>query len=192
MQSRVGFVFKTMVLSMAGMILVFLLVGSMLASRWSVDTHRVLAAKPDRVAAAVLDFGTWQDWCRLEVTMGPETQREVQGKPGEVGHALVWTGRVGTARLELSKAEAGRAEFVFHLQMQGEVAWLLGTHSVITWTAEGDGTKVDWLDEGEFDTLALRWFGWFGAIQEGRRQSQVSSLQGLERFAAAPTGSAVK
>jgi hypothetical protein len=96
--SQLTYVLRAMVLSLAGMILVYLGVGQMLASQWRVETTRHLSVQPEKVAAVVKDFGTWTTWKANDIQLGPQTRREVQGTPGEVGHKVVWSGPMGTAR----------------------------------------------------------------------------------------------
>ncbi|MCA8967151.1 MAG: SRPBCC family protein [Planctomycetes bacterium] len=177
-------VFKTLVLTMAGTILVYYGVGAILANEWVVETSRSVTAPPAKVAAVLGDFATWKDWSQMDANLGPETQREVSGAPGTVGHAITWRGGQGLARLQLVEVTPASIRYEFTRQLPGEQELLLSGRGQVSWVPEGTGSKVTWRDEGKWDSMPGRWIGWFGALQERMRQIQNSSLEGLERAAA--------
>ncbi len=177
-------VFKTLVLSLAGTILVYYGVGTILANEWVVETSRVVGAPPAKVATVLGDFATWKDWSQMDANLGPQTQREVAGTPGAVGHAITWRGAQGMARLALVEVTQDSIGYEFSRQMPGDQAPLMSGRGRVSWVAEGAGSKVTWRDEGRWDSMPGRWIGWFGALQERMRQIQNSSLEGLERATA--------
>ncbi|MFM1871765.1 MAG: hypothetical protein RL398_1187 [Planctomycetota bacterium] len=176
--------FKTMVLAMAGMILVYYGVGMLLANDWHVETTRTVPAPAAKVLPLVQDFATWKDWSQMDANLGPETTREVAGKAGEVGHEIVWKGAQGSARLTLSAVAADSVQYEFWRQLPGETAASLRGVGTIRWRAADSATEVTWRDDGTWDSLPGKWIGWFGALQERMRQIQTSSLSGLEQAAA--------
>lgn len=178
--SNLTFVFKAVTLSLAGALVVGYGVGHLLADRWEVTTSHTLKAKPEQVVAALHDLGSWQHWYGTKVDLGSPTKVEVQGAPGTVGHTLVWTGPQGQARLQLAALEPGVVEYDFGMRSTDGSFGGSGKGR-IEYRASGDGCLVRWTDRGVWDNVMLRWFGWFGALQERCKQIHDASLTGLER-----------
>jgi hypothetical protein len=178
--------FKTLVLALAGTILIFYGVGMLLADRWYVETTRTVPAPVTKVVPLLGNFATWADWSQMNANLGPETTREVTGQPGTVGHQITWRGAQGHARLVLAGVADNRLQYEFWRQAPGETAAVLRGHGSVRWeavpgaSADTTATEVTWRDDGTWDNLAGRWIGWFGALQERMRQIQTSSLTGLE------------
>ena len=170
--------FRVVVLVLAGFVLAYLGVGSLLAKSWTVTTQAVVQGAPERVAAAVADLGSWSAWSPLDVPLGPETRREVAGKAGAAGQRITWRGPQGFMTLEL--VEVSAAHVAYELR-PGEADGPALKTGRIAWTTVADGTRVEWREGGDFPDLAARWFGWFGAIQERVRGFQQASLAGLQR-----------
>lgn len=172
-----------MVLALAGMVLVYLGVGYMLADRWQVDTTRTVNASAERVGALVKNFATWATWSSMQANLGPNTRREITGQPGTVGQRITWTGSLGTATLTMTTVDATAMGYDFHLRRpdQSEAEAELRGRGALRWRAEGGGCSVAWHDEALLDSLPLRWFGWFGALQEHVREIQGTSLAGLQQ-----------
>jgi hypothetical protein len=168
-------VFRVVVLVLAGFVLAYLGVGSLLQKSWTVTSQALVPGAAADVAAKVADLGAWAAWSPLDVPLGPETRREVVGAAGAVGQRIVWNGPQGTMALELVEVAPAHVAYVLRA---GGPALKTGR---IAWTAGADGTRVEWTEGGEFPDLAARWFGWFGAIQERVRAFQQASLAGLQR-----------
>jgi hypothetical protein len=172
--------FKTMVLALAGMVLVYLGVGQVLATTWLVETKRSLAAKPEEVAALVGDLGTWSVWASTDANLGPETVRTVEGTPSTPGHRIVWSGPMGKAMLTLTAVTANSVDYSFGLQAPGGPNEAGRGSGRVEWRTEAGRCEVLWLDRGTWNNLPERWYGWFGALQEKVRQFQTTSLTGLQ------------
>ncbi|HEX5051438.1 MAG TPA: SRPBCC family protein [Planctomycetota bacterium] len=179
--SKARFVFRTMVMAMAGMVLVYLGVGQILANEWHIETVRVLRASPDEVARFVGDLDTWSKWSSTDANLGPQTARAVVGEPGKVGNAITWTGPHGTARLQLAAVGSDSVDYEFVGQGAHDAEPRLRSRGRIVWSAEAGGCRVCWRDEGSWDSTVGRWFGWFGALQERLREVQGASLAGLQQ-----------
>lgn len=179
--------FKVMVLTLAAMILVYLGVGQMLASSWTVETSRTVRAAPAAVAALVQDLDSWKGWCAADANLGEPTVRTVTGNKGQPGQRIVWTGPKGEASLTITALGAGSIEYSYsHRQLGPQpVERVLGTGAV-RWTAEGQHTLLQWRDGGTWDSLPGKWVGWFGALQQRYQQVQGSSLVALEQLLTAP------
>lgn len=182
---------KAMVFALAGAVLVFLLVGSLLAKQWRVETTARVDAEPARVAALVTDLATWEAWSAVRANLGPQTTTQVSGDRGSPGQTITWTGARGTGRLRLDSVAADAIEYVVESQGPGATAATQVGRGRIAWRADDGGCSVTWREDGQCTSLPERWFAWFGALQEVVRQMQVSSMTGLDQYlAAAPTGGA--
>ena len=170
-----------MVLALAGMVLVYLGFGYLLPDRWQVDTKRPVTAPAEQVARLVKDFGTWANWSSMDANLGSGTHREIAGQPGSVGQRITWTGSQGMATLTMTTVDSNSIGYDFHLQNPGETARRLSGQGTVRWQGEGSGCVVAWHEDVLLETLPLRWFGWFGALQEKVKQIQGTSLAGLQQ-----------
>lgn len=175
-----------MVLALGGMVVVFFVVGALLADRWFVENQRTIAAPPAVVGKLLGDFDAWEKWSTMKVTLGPQVTRTVEGAPGTVGHRVAWSGVEGGASLTLATVEDGRLVYEYHSRRGAEAQAFLAGRGIITFRADGAGTLVTWRDEGTWDNYPMRWVGWFGGLQERIRQIQTSSLEGLQHAVEAP------
>ena len=172
---------RAMLFALAGMVLVFLLVGLLLAREWRMATTRVVPAATDRIGELVTDLSTWSRWAAMDADLGPQTKREVTGPPRAVGQAITWSGMRGRGMLEVVAVDAGSLTYVVKSQSpEGEPPTTFAKGH-IEWRADGTGATVTWTEEAPCRNLVERWFAWFGAIQERIRQIQASSLTGLAR-----------
>ncbi len=170
-----------MVLALAGMVLVYFGVGCILADTWRVDTTRTVRASPEQVAGLVRDFRSWAKWSSVEVTLGPQTTREVTGEPGTVGHRIAWSGNQGKAMLTISTVAPGGIDYDFHSQGPQDSQLLPRGKGRVEWVPDTGGCRVHWHDESTVDSLPGRWFLWFGALQERVREMQGTSLSAMEQ-----------
>lgn len=176
------FALRTIALALAGSVLVFLLVGQLLADHWEVASARTVAAPPAAIAPLVRDLGRWADWSAVDFELGMPTARRVVGEPGAVGQRAVWQGPMGEATLALTAVADDRVDYEIRYRLAGDdgaVGGALTGH--VAWAADGDGCRVTWTERGELTNLIQRWSHWFGALQEKVRQVQGASLSGLEQ-----------
>ncbi len=176
-------VLRALVFSLVGMVAVTLGVGALLADHWEVQTTRVLATTPARVRALVGDLSTWADWSAVDsalaVNLGTQTRSTVEGAPGTVGQRIVWTGPKGSWALTVTALGDDALEYGY-ARVDGTAPLAAAANGGrVTWVADGDRTRVTWIDRGTWDTLVQRWFGWFGALQQRVQQMQGSSLLAL-------------
>jgi hypothetical protein len=180
--SNLRLLFRIFVLSLAGMILVYLGVGQVLASEWQVTTTRTLTASVAQVAGWIGDFATWAKWHAADVDLGAPTKVAVLGPAGQVGHRLQWTGPKGIAGLTLTAVGDGRYVYEYGFESSGAQPKVTTRgRSRIELQADGAGCRVVWFDGGQWDNLMLRWVGWFGAVQDHCRKIQGASLEALQQ-----------
>jgi hypothetical protein len=180
MASTTNTVLKALVFSLAGLILVVLGVGLLLADEWEVRTSRTVGAPPEQVRARIGDLTGWAKWSAWDLTVGAQAQRSVEGAPGTVGQRIVWSGSHGRWSLTVTALTADALSYRYERVADADQPPLPGTNTgEVTWAADGAGTRVTWIDRGTWETLPLRWFGWFGAIQERVREMQSATLVAL-------------
>ena len=175
------YVFKVTAVTLAATILFGLVVSMNLQDRWEVATVRTIQCKPDRLAAVLGDLSTWERWYAAKVDLGNPTKATVEGAPGTVGHALVWTGPKGKASLSFTSVAPGSIVYDYGVVISDGQKGGRGTGSV-RYAAAGEGCTVTWTDGGSWDGIVARWFGWFGALQERCKQIQAASLVDLQVY----------
>lgn len=182
--SNAKFVLRTIVLSLAGSVLVFVGVGQVLASEWTVSTTRVIPVSAQQVAAPVVDMNRWADWMALEFPLGNPTTREVRGEAGQAGQQILWSGPLGKAAVTLDAVTADGVDYRIQYGFgsgEEEGTFRAGGKFVgsIQWQVEGDGVAVTWSEHGDMGSLIERWSNWFGALQDKVHQIQRTSLESL-------------
>lgn len=176
---------RTVVLAIAGSVLVFLLVGLMLADSWQVKTTRTIPAAPAVVAAKVTDLSEWPHWCALDFQLGNPTERSVVGAKGTTEQVATWTGPLGVATVKLTRVDPSAVDYLIGYKYGPDEQSFGGKFTgTIEWTASAEagsgGSAVTWVENGELTNLVQRWSNWFGALQDKVQQVQRSSLAGLE------------
>lgn len=174
--SQTRTVFKGVVFSLAGAVLVVLGVGQVLAKEWKVETTRTLPVPPQQVAALVRDLASWSKWSAVEMNVGPQTSRVVEGQPGAVGQRIVWSGPRGKAVLTAVAVTDDSLDYTVGV-VDADAGPL--ARGRVEWAAKGPGSTIRWVDQGVYPNVLLRWFGWFGALQEKVREMQGASLEAL-------------
>lgn len=177
------FVLRTVVLTLAASVLVFLGVGMILADQWQIVTYRTIPAPAAPLVARIVDLDSWQQWSAVDVDLGAPTERSYEGEAGQPGQKVAWRGPMGEAQLLLTGVADDGVDYAFAFRTGPEGSRsggrLAGT---IRWRpADGeDGTVVVWTENGKLGSLMERWANWFGALQEVVKQQQGASLAGLE------------
>lgn len=155
--SNTKVVLKTMVLALAGSVVVFCAVSPLLADRWSIETTRTIAAPPDRVRALFGDFDEWEKWSTYKVAPGVQVERRVDGAPGTPGHRVTWSDPGGATWLTLVAVDDGGLRFEQRSRAAADPHDTLVSRGHVTWRAEGAGTRVTWRDEGAWSHYFERW-----------------------------------
>ena len=187
--SKIQFVLRAVVFSLAGSVLVFLSVGQVLADEWMVETTRVMRVAPSRLAENVADLDRWPSWSSIDFQLGNPTTRSMKGSPGVVGQESIWSGPLGKAVVTLDAITAAGVEYrIGYIYEQGNVGGKFA--GSISWRElDGDQVAVTWRERGELASLIERWANWFGALQQKVQQIQRASLAGLEERLADEVGS---
>ncbi len=175
------YVLRTVVLALAGSVLVFLLVGLVLADSWQVKTTRTIRATAERVAGMVTHLSEWSEWSALDFRLGNPTTREVEGAQGTVDQLATWRGPMGVATVRLTRVDDAGVDYAISYKYGPEGRSFGGEFTgSIEWLQTDESTKVTWIENGKLDNLVQRWSNWFGALQVKVQQVQRSSLAGME------------
>jgi uncharacterized protein YndB with AHSA1/START domain len=179
--SNTKYVLRTVVLALASSVLVFLLVGLLLADRWQVRTTRTIAAPVERLQPLLVNLRLWPQWSVIDFELGNPTTREFQGEPAQANQSATWRGPQGIATVILTRVEDGLVEYAIGYKYGPDGDSFGGRFTgSITWQSTGEGTELTWTEDGELVNLLQRWSNWFGALQEKVGQVQRASLAGLE------------
>ena len=179
--SNTKYVLRTVVLALASSVLVFLLVGLLLADRWQVRTTRTIAAPVERLQPLLVNLRLWPQWSVIDFELGNPTTREFQGEPAQANQSATWRGPQGIATVILTRVEDGLVEYAIGYKYGPDGDSFGGRFTgSITWQSTGEGTGLTWTEDGELVNLLQRWSNWFGALQEKVGQVQRASLAGLE------------
>lgn len=168
------------VVALAGMVLLYFALGSFLPEKWVVETQRQVAAPPEQVVPLFADFGTWESWAAVAGTERANTKIEIDGKAGEVGHAIRWRANQNEASMRLSAVHADGIDYEFLSRLGAETESRLRGRGSLRAEKNEHGSLVRWKDEILLGGLAERWFAWFGAQQEMQARFQESSLSKLQ------------
>ena len=183
-----NFALKVIVLVAAGIALVMLGVGMLLPTRWQVTTTQVIAAPPASVLARLQDMASWPQWSTFRAELGPNTRLQSEGNAGTVDQKLTWSGAGGQATLAMTRCDQNGIDYQFTMRSTGESGVTPLGHGSVQVTVHRDGSEVVWRDDHDLESVALRWFAWFGALQEAVRRIQQTSLEGLRQSLAPDPG----
>ncbi len=128
--------------ALSGVLILYLLLGLLLPGRWEAEADMVLHAPPSALFPYLNRMDRWVLW-----NPGPESGSEFVGPVEGVGAGLQWDDRqYGEGRLLILVSEAD-ARVEYEVQVEGGS---LTIHGVISLSPEGDGTRLQWTERGDF------------------------------------------
>jgi len=124
---------------LAGLLILFLLIGWALPGTWQATRTRTFSVPADSVFSWVSDLDYWPRWMAWEgVAMEPV--------PGSGGLRKQWDDpALGSGTLEILSATPD-TEVRYQVQVQGGLR-TLGTFHL---RPDGPGSRLDWIEEGDF------------------------------------------
>jgi hypothetical protein len=133
-------------LGLVGLVAVLSGVGLVLPREWRVERSVVINAAPEHIHPLVDDLKAWQSWAAWTQDMDPEVKNEYGGPASGVGAWWAWNGpKMGHGKMTITQSEVASGVWVDEMiETDKEV----NAHGSITWTQEGGGTKVTWVDTG--------------------------------------------
>lgn len=148
---------------LSGILLLFLLVGLLLPGSWQAQEEILLPAPPSSVFPLVNRLSAWELW-----TPFPESGLVLFGPPEGVGAGLRWDdpqyGK-GEVRIIGSRKDV---EVSYQVVVDSGALTICGT---LTLEAEGGGTRLRWVEEGDFG-----WNPLMGYAARGMAASQGEAM----------------
>jgi hypothetical protein len=139
-------VLKIVGLGFLGLVAVLVVVGLFLPRQWHVERTVVIKAAPEHIHPLVNDLKEWQSWAAWTKDMDPQVRNEYGGPASGVGASWAWNGpKMGHGKMTIVKSELASGVWVDEMIETDDGVNARGS---LTWTPEGEGTKVKWVDEG--------------------------------------------
>jgi hypothetical protein len=139
-------VLKILGLGLLGLIAVLVVVGLFLPRQWHVERTVVIKAGPEHIYPLVNDLKEWQSWAAWNKDMDPQVKWEYGGPASGVGAWWSWDGPVmGHGKMTIVKSDMATGVWVDEMIETDDGVNAKGS---LTWTKEGEDTKVKWVDEG--------------------------------------------
>lgn len=147
---------KRLGLGLVGLGVVLTVVGLFLPRQWKVERSIVINASPEHIHPLVEDLKAWQSWAAWTQDMDPEVKNEYGGPSSGVGAWWAWQGpRMGLGKMTITKSDVDSGVWVDEMiETREEV----NAHGSLTWTQEGGGTKVTWVDSGTLPPIMGGYF----------------------------------
>ena len=117
-----------------------------MASEFTVERDRTIAAPVDRVRALITDFHRWRQWSPWE-DVDPQLHRAYSGPDAGEGARYAWNGnrKAGAGSMEITRVTDGEVvvdlEFLKPFKAKNVTTFLL--------EPQGDSTRVTWRMTGE-------------------------------------------
>ena len=149
---------------LSGILVVYLLVGLLLPRSWRAEVDSLVPAPPSSVFPLVNRLSSWASW-----TPVPETGLEAFGAQMGVGAGVRWDDpRYGAGEVRIVGSEEDR--MVEYEVMVEDGALII--HGSISLQPEGAGTRVRWIEEGDFG-----WNPLLGYAARGMSSSQAETMR---------------
>lgn len=144
---------KKILIAFAAWVALVLGVGIVLPSKYRVERSTTIHAPAEAVYAQVAHLERWQDWSPWNTRKYPGNQWMFGGPKAGVGAVRSWSGEdVGTGTLSLTSADP-KTGVAYDMSLE-DGRYLL--HGRISFSPEGEGTRVTWVDEGDLGGGPLR------------------------------------
>lgn len=163
--------------AISGILLLYLLVGFLLPGRWKAEETALLSAPPSRVFPLLDHLTAWEAW-----TPFPESGLEAFGPASGPGAGIRWQdpryGK-GEARITMTRPDA---EVRYEVEVEGGALTIRG---VLALAPEGAGTRLRWVEEGDFGWNPLMGFA-AREMASSQGEAMRASLARLEEASAGP------
>jgi len=156
---------------LSGILLLLILVGLLLPGTWSAQESALLPAPPSAVFAVLSRLSGWGSW-----TPFPDTGLEAFGPAEGVGAGIRWDDRdYGRGEARITGIEENQA-VEYEVLIEGGSLRIQGR---LTLQPDGEGTRIQWAEEGDFG-----WNPLLGYAARGMASSQANAMKAsLDRLA---------
>lgn len=180
---------KKILIAFAAWVALVLAVGFVLPSKYRVERSTTIHAPAEAVYAQVAWLERWQDWAPWNARKYPGNQWMFGGPAVGVGAVRSWSGEdVGTGTLSLTQADP-KTGVAYDMSLE-DGRYLL--HGRISFSPEGEGTRVTWVDEGDLGGGPLLHYLRFPLQSRLGAQLEVALAQLKKRVEAGPLPVATK
>lgn len=141
----------------AGLIVLFFVLGYALPSKFTVSRSAQMKAPPERIYPYVATPKQWPEWSNWNPKLRPDMTFAYEGPEMGPGAAMRMTGeREGAGVLTIVN---GNPKTGVQYQVKTDSGFVI--NGTIAFQPTADGTKVVWTDTGELSNPGMRYFGLF-------------------------------
>ncbi|TGK23191.1 polyketide cyclase [Leptospira yasudae] len=175
---------KTILLAIAGILILFILGTLALASTKPADFHYErsanIKASPEKVFALVNDYRTWTGWSPWE-KLDPAMKRTYSGATSGKGAIYEWAGNdsIGKGRMEIIEADSPSK---IKIQLDFFEPFEAHNTAEFTFTEEQGSTKVTWAMYGK-NQFVSKVFGLFCDMDQMIGKDFEAGLNGMKSIA---------
>ncbi len=164
-------------LGILGLVAAVVVVGLLLPRQWSVEETVVINAGPEHIHPLVDDLKEWQSWAAWTKAMDPEVVYDYSPKAAGEGAWWTWKGPVmGLGKMIITKSDPATGVWVDEMINSEEV----NAKGSLTWTREGEATKVKWVDSGTLPPVIGGYFvGFFNKMLSENFQTGLQNLKAV-------------
>jgi len=135
---------KKILLVIVGLVVVGAGAAMMMPSKWHVERSVTVKAKPETIYTSVADLKQWDSWTSWNTKRDPTMKREFSGAALGAGAKMTWDGKeMRQGELTVTKGDPKTG-----IQYDMKFGTMPASGSV-TFTADGEGTKVTWAGDGD-------------------------------------------
>ncbi|MBN1203933.1 MAG: SRPBCC family protein [Myxococcaceae bacterium] len=172
-------VLKIVGLGLVALVAVFVVVGLFLPRQWRVEQTLLIDAEPEHLHPLVSDLKEWQSWAAWNKEMDPQVKWEYGGPASGEGAWWSWSGpQMGHGKMTITKSDVASGVWVDEMiETDKEV----NARGSITWTRQGQGLQVKWVDEGTLPPVIGGYF--VGMIEKMLSEHFQTGLKNLKAAA---------
>ncbi len=150
--------------ALAGLLILFLLVGLLLSGEWEARVELVLPASPELVFLHLDSPSSWQGWSPM-----PESGLTPFGPVRGTGAGIRWDDpRYGRGEVVLTESVPGKL-VAYRVEVEEGALLYSGRFQL---SAEGSGTRIRWREKGDF--------GWNPLTRYAARFMRSSQARAME------------
>jgi hypothetical protein len=172
---------KWLLIVIGSLAAIFVVVGYMLPSKWTVSREITIAASPETIYEQVANLRNWQAWSPWTKEMDPTQVYTYEGPAEGTGAKWLWTSeKMGKGSLTIVDSEVKKGvAYKLFIDMEGQESHING---YLKYSPATSGQHVVWFDEGDAgDNLAQRWLTLMIKIMLGKEMD--AGLQKLKQVA---------
>ncbi|HKU47099.1 MAG TPA: SRPBCC family protein [Burkholderiales bacterium] len=143
---------KWILLSVAGIVVVFIVVVALQPSDFKIERSATLRAPAGAAFAQVNDFQNWRGWSPWE-KVDPALKRSYEGPKAGTGAIYAWQGNkdVGEGRMTITESRPGE---LVRIKLEFFKPFAATNTAVFSFKPSGDSTAVTWTMTGQNNFLS--------------------------------------